>query len=90
MRGDRQLGRFGSVLAGIVIMLLMLVVSREVGIGSNLFRASFTLLLAASVFAVSESRRVLYAGLAIGVPAIAAGWAVDLVGARHRTGNFRG
>ena len=83
MRGYRQLGRFGSVLAGIVTMLLVLAVSREAGAGSNLFRISFTLLLAASVFAVSESRRVLYVGLSIAIPAIAVGWAADAMNVRH-------
>jgi hypothetical protein len=64
-------------------MLLMLALSRDLGVGSNLFRISFTLLLAASVFAVSESRGVLFVGLAIGIPAIAVGWAADLADVRY-------
>jgi len=77
-RAPENLGPFSALLATLVATLLLTPFIAETPHGVSRFRFFGTAVLLAGLYAVSRRRRLLWAGLAIAVPALALEWALDV------------
>ncbi len=69
-----NLGRFGTLLVVLVLFIALAPFVEGDGVGFARYGAYFTLVLVASVYAVSQRRPVLLVGIALAIPAIGLRW----------------
>jgi hypothetical protein len=73
-QGARNIGRFGSLLAALVLLIGFSPFADAGRAGLPRYSAFVTLVIVTAVYAVSQRRAVLYVGLALGLPAVALRW----------------